>query len=210
MDIGKRIKARRKELGMTVDEIAEKLGKNRATIYRYESGDINEMSYGVLGPLAKILKTTPAELAGWGTDIIGNAKEETKKNIRMVNIYGRVAAGQPIEAIEEYLDTVPFSVSSNETEQYYGLKIDGDSMEPNILYGDYVIVRKQDYAEDGDIIIALVDGKDATCKQLRKHQNGISLVSLNPKYAPMFFTAKEVRETPVRIIGKVVELRRSI
>lgn len=161
--------------------------------------------------LGEALGVSPNWLMGLDVDQGGNPIERVEYHSqRMIRVFGRVAAGQPIEAIEEYLDTIPLSPSMNESEEYYGLKIDGDSMEPNILYGDYVIVRKQDYAEDGDIIIALVDGKDATCKLFRKHQNGISLVSLNPKYAPMFFTAKEVLGTPVRIIGKVVELRRSI
>ena len=80
-------------------------------------------------------------------------------------------------------------------------------MEPKISDGDIVIVRQQEDAESGDLVIALVNGEDATCKRLRKHDNGISLISTNPKYEPMFFTDKEVQEKPVKIIGKVVELR---
>ena len=71
-----------------------------------------------------------------------------------------------------------------------------------------VIVRKQDDAESGDIVIAMVNGNDATCKRLIKYSHGISLVSLNSaKYEPMMFTPDEVIQKPVRIIGKVVELR---
>ena len=65
MTIGKRIKERRKQLGLTVDELAERLGKNRATIYRYESNDIEKLPTTVLEPLAKALNTTPAFLMGW-------------------------------------------------------------------------------------------------------------------------------------------------
>lgn len=205
MTLGERIKARRKELHLSVEDVAEKLGKNRATVYRYESNDIKDMPITVLGPLAKVLQTTPADLTGWGKE-----EQEEKDGIRMIRVYGRVAAGRPIEATEEYLDTIPASPKMNPSDDYYGLSIAGDSMEPEIKLGDYVIVRKQDYAEDGDIVIVLVNGSDATCKQFRKHTNGISLVSLNPRYAPMFFTKEEIDEVPVRIIGKVIEIRRSL
>ena len=69
MTIGERIKQRRKELGFSVGEIAEKLGKNRATVYRYESGDIEDLPTQVLENLAKALETTPAELMGWKVDV---------------------------------------------------------------------------------------------------------------------------------------------
>ena len=69
MKMGERIKQRRLELGFSVDEVAKRLGKNRATVYRYENGNIKDLPIDVLIPLAKILETTPAELAGWGSDI---------------------------------------------------------------------------------------------------------------------------------------------
>ena len=65
MDIGKRIRERRKELNMSVDELAKKLNKNRTTVYRYEKGDIENLPMDILGPLAKALDTTPAYLMGW-------------------------------------------------------------------------------------------------------------------------------------------------
>lgn len=80
-------------------------------------------------------------------------------------------------------------------------------MEPKISNGDIVIVRQQDDAESDDIVIACVNGNEATCKRLRKYEDGISLISTNPVYPPMYFSNKEILEKPVRIIGKVVELR---
>ena len=68
MKIGERIKSRRLELGLSVDEVADKLGKNRATIYRYEKDDIKDLPITVLEPLAKVLETTPADLMGWGNE----------------------------------------------------------------------------------------------------------------------------------------------
>lgn len=65
MNVGKRIKERRLELGISVDELANRLGKNRTTIYRYEKGDIENLPIDILGPLGKALNTTPAYLMGW-------------------------------------------------------------------------------------------------------------------------------------------------
>lgn len=79
------------------------------------------------------------------------------------------------------------------TGDFFALQIKGDSMEPRIY--------------DGDIVIAMVNGYDATCKRLVKYATSLALVSLNSKYEPMMFTEEEVATKPVRIIGKVVELR---
>ena len=81
-------------------------------------------------------------------------------------------------------------------------------MTPNICDGDVVIVRQQDDAESGDIVIATINGDEATCKRLRKYKSGIELVSNNPSYKPFEFNNKEILEKPVKIIGKVIELRR--
>lgn len=70
MNTGDRIKQRRLELGLTVDDLANKINKSRATIYRYENGDIENMPTTVLEPLAKALNTSPADLMGWGDDAV--------------------------------------------------------------------------------------------------------------------------------------------
>ena len=81
-------------------------------------------------------------------------------------------------------------------------------MEPDIHDGDTVIVRKQDDAETDEIVIALVNGNDGVCKRLKKYADSIALISLNPSYEPIFFSQEEIDNKPVRIVGKVVELRR--
>ena len=120
---------------------------------------------------------------------------------------GRVAAGIPIEAIENIIDTEEITEEMARTGDFFGLKIRGNSMEPKISDGDIVIVRKQEDAENGQVIIATVNGTDATCKRLRKYRDGIELISNNPSYEPIFFSNKEIEEKPVKIIGRVVELR---
>ena len=208
MTTGERIKQRRIELGLSVDEVAEKLGKNRATIYRYESNDIENFPVGTLEPLAKILETTPAQLIGWNYDDSENQDVNSNKSKAVkIPVLGDVAAGIPIEAVESILDYEEIDEEFASKGEFFGLRIKGNSMAPRIQSGDVVIVRVQSDAESGDIVIAKVNGDDACCKKLQKHDEGISLISLNPEYEPMFFSKKDIANLPVHIIGKVVELR---
>ena len=80
MTVGQRIKKRRKELGLSVDEVAEKLGKNRATIYRYESNEIEKLPTNVLEPLSKVLNTTPSALMGWEEHTPETSEKPEKNN----------------------------------------------------------------------------------------------------------------------------------
>ena len=105
-----------------------------------------------------------------------------------INVLGRVAAGIPIEAIEDIIDTEEITEEMAKAGNFFGLKIKGDSMEPKISENDVVIVRQQDDAESGDIVIATINGNEATCKRLRKYRDGIELISNNPSYEPMFFS----------------------
>ncbi len=141
------------------------------------------------------------------SDLVEEKKERLKKGIT-INVVGRVAAGIPIEAIENIIDTEEITEDLARTGNFFGLQIHGDSMIPNICDGDIVIVRQQEDAETGDIVIATVNGTDATCKRLRKYKDGIELIANNPTYEPLDFSKQEIIEKPVRIIGKVVELRR--
>lgn len=143
------------------------------------------------------------------SDLVEERKplQSSKKRGVTINVLGRVAAGIPLEAIEDIVDTEEISEELSKTGDFFGLKIHGDSMEPRMFEGDVVIVRQQEDAESGDIVIAMVNGNDATCKRLLKYESGISLISLNQKYEPMMFTNEDIEEKPVKIIGKVVELR---
>ena len=138
-----------------------------------------------------------------------DAEEQNHKSTKgvTINVLGRVAAGIPIEAVEDIIDTEEISEDMAATGEFFGLQIHGDSMEPRICEGDVVIVRQQEDAESGEIVIATVNGTDATCKRLRKYRDGIELISINPSYEPMFFSSEDIVSKPVRIIGKVVELR---
>lgn len=124
-----------------------------------------------------------------------------------IPVYGRVAAGIPIEMIEDIIDTEEITEELAKTGEFFGLKIHGDSMEPRMREGDVVIVRRQDDAETGDTVIATINGTDATCKRLKKYRDGIELIATNPSYPTMFFANEEIEKKPICIIGRVVELR---
>ena len=208
MTTGERIKQRRIELGLSVDEVAEKLGKNRATIYRYESNDIENFPVGTLEPLAKILETTPAQLIGWNYDDSENQNVNSNKSKAVkIPVLGDVAAGIPIEAVEDIIDFEEIDEELASKGEFFGLRIKGSSMSPRIQSGDVVIVRVQSDAESGDIVIAKVNGDDACCKKLLKHADGITLLSFNQDYEPLSFNKHDIVSLPVSIIGKVVELR---
>lgn len=210
MTIYERIKARRKELGLTADVVADALGVSRATVYRYESSDIEKLPTTILESLSKVLHCSPAYLMGWEDNDFTYPDASTSKHGVSINVLGRVAAGIPMEAIENIIDTEEISEKLAKTGEFFGLQIHGDSMEPQMYEGDIVIIRQQDDADNGDIVIALVNGNDATCKRLMKYAGGIGLLSINAKYEPMIYSNQQINDMPVRIIGKAVEIRRKL
>lgn len=201
MTIGDRIKLIRENLHISQVDFADRINVSKQTLYKYENGIVTNIPSDKIEVIASIGNTSPAYIMGW---------EETapiKKRAVTINVLGRVTAGIPIEAIENIIDTEEIDAELAATGEFFGLQIDGDSMEPRMENGDIVIVKKQETADSGDVVIAMVNGKDATCKRLRRYRDGIELVPFNPSYDPIFFTKEEIETKPVRILGKVVELR---
>ncbi len=124
-----------------------------------------------------------------------------------IPVLGRVAAGIPINMVTDIIDQEQITEEMAASGEYFALQIHGDSMEPRMKDGDVVIVRQQDDAESGEVVIATVNGNDATCKRLKKYAEGIMLLSTNSAYEPIVFTNQDIEELPVKILGKVVELR---
>ena len=190
------------EYGKSQKEVAEAIGVIPSTFNTWCQG-IALPRMGKVQALSDYFGINKSDLIDDKSALIGKIPSKGFT----VNVLGRVAAGIPIEAITDIIDTEEISQDLAKTGEFFGLQIHGDSMEPRMYEGDVVIVRQQEDAESGDIVIAMVNGYDATCKRLMKYVGGISLISLNSKYDPMMFTNQEIEEKPVRIIGKVVELR---
>lgn len=184
-------------------DLASLTGITKGALSSYISGRYQPKQNNIY-LIAKALNVNESWLMG--NDVPMERFKEMRKGV-VINVVGRVAAGIPIEAIEEIIDTEEITEEMAKTGVFFGLQIHGDSMEPRMTEGDVVIVRKQDDAESGDTVIAMVNGFDATCKRLRKYKDGIELIATNPSYPPLFYSNEDIINKPVRIIGRVVELR---
>ncbi len=121
-----------------------------------------------------------------------------------IPVMGRIAAGTPISAIQSHSHTISLPADMLNRGEHYALEVRGDSMiEAGILDGDTVIVRKQDSANTGDIVVALIDDEEATLKRLRKRGASIALEAANPAYETRIFGPDRVQ-----IQGKLVNLIR--
>ena len=200
MEIYERIKKRRKEIGLSAEIVAEKLGVSPATIYRYEKNDIKKFPTDILEPLAKVLRTTPSYL-------LGLDETDTNKNRFLIPVLGTVRAGIPMETVENIIDYEEISENMARQGEFFALQIKGDSMQPRICEGDVVIVRKQPDIDSGDVAIVLVGDKEATIKKVQKFHGGINLIPNNPAYDVRTYTNEQIESLPVQILAKVVELR---
>lgn len=215
MITGKRIKDRRKSIGMSAEMVAEAIGISPATVYRYESSDISAMGIDKLGPIADALHTSPAYLMGWVDDpnpkIFDAIADSTSADAHRIPVFGTIPAGIPMEAIEDILDWEELPVRlARGGKEFFALRIKGDSMSPKYMDGDVVIFQRQDICESGQDCAVMVNGDDATFKRVIIKDAGITLQPLNSAFDPLFFTNREVTDTPVRIIGIAVELRRKL
>lgn len=209
-DIGKRIREKRESIGMTQEELAAKLGyKNKSSIAKIEIG-ANDIVQSKVVEFAKALDTTVAYLMGWDNNPGPNQTDSLeKKSGVIIKVLGSVAAGIPIDAVEDIIDEEEVTEDMARQGKLFGLRIKGQSMEPNICDGDTVIVKEQPDAENGETVVVLINGDEATCKKLYKYDDGsIRLVPNNPAYSPKLYTLDEISMLPVTIVGKVIELRR--
>lgn len=164
---------------------------------------------GVRVPRMRTIDALCSYLRVKRSDIMEPYNPNTPKSVDAVKIpvLGTVAAGVPLEAVEEILDWEEIPSDMARRGEYFALRINGDSMSPRILNNDVVIVRQQPDVESGDIAIVRINGDEATCKRVLKQEDSITLVPFNPSYAPRTYSKKEIAELPIVIIGKVVELR---
>lgn len=192
----------RRRAGMNQAELAARMGVSRSAIAMWESG-------GSQPDLEKLVGL--ADLFGVSVEHLLDCGGTSPRGVR-IPIYGSVAAGIPIDAVTDYDpedpdDFVEIDAATAAGGEFAALRIKGSSMEPRFAEGDVVIVRRQPDAESGDIVIVTVGDEEATCKKLQKTPDGLMLISLNPAYAPMFYSRRECASLPVRIYGRVVELR---
>ena len=197
-----RLRELRENLGKMQKVVAYELGIAPNTYSQYESGK-REPDRKTLIKIADYFNTSTDYILG--RDVSTGPLDD--KNGVWIPVLGQVQAGLPTTAVENIIDYEQISRDMSDTGEFFALRVKGDSMEPKFTEGDVVIVRKQSTASDGDIVIALVNGDDATIKKIKIRPEGIILTPLNSQYEPMFYNNDEIETLPVTIIGKVVELR---
>lgn len=192
----------RKSKKLRQQDVADRIGVQRSTYGKYETGD-SEPDLKMLKKLAEFFGTTVEYLIG-NTDDPSPSKTDATR----IPVVGRVEAGIAREAIQDIVDWEEIDPEMlRGGAEYIGLVIHGKSMEPRMKEGDVVIVRIQDDCDTGDIAIVFVNGDEATCKKIKKTPEGVLLIPFNDAFEPMFYTNQEIIDLPVRIFGKVVELR---
>ncbi|WP_369379234.1 LexA family protein [Lysinibacillus fusiformis] len=201
MNIGDRIKKARLQRGLTLIEVAEKLGKTEATIQRYESGNIKNLKNDTIEELANVLNVSPAHLMGWDTPITPNNIISFAPATVQIPILGKIACGDPITA-EENLTGYRYESPDNlPSGHLFYLQAKGDSMEPTIPNGSYVLIREQPEVENGEIAAVLVNGDtEATLKRVKKQAETVFLMPDNPRHEPYVISS----DNPARIIGKAI------
>lgn len=201
--LGDRLRALREQSGKTQRELAALLCINRVSYTQYENNKRTPPP-DTLRKLAIIFNVSVDYLLG--NDVMkANA---AKKGVK-IPVLGRVVAGVPIDAVQEILDYEEITPEMAATGNYFALQVKGSSMEPTLRDGDIVIVKKQSTVDSGDIAIVLVNGNDATVKEIKESPAGITLIGHNAAiYTPQFYSNKEIQNLPIQIIGKVVEMRR--
>lgn len=209
---GNNIKKLRKKNNLTQKDVkkyleSKSINISQSYLSRIEKGD-REPSIEIQLALASLFNVSTDYLLGFHTDSLitnENTLEKDKfKKIPVLETVTNESLNQKNDNIFDYLDIPSTFINGG---NYFGLLISDNSMNPRIQNGDIVIVHQQSYAEDGDIIIVQINGNDGTCKKIKQSSDGIALISLNPEYSPIFFTNNEINKIPIRILGKVVELR---
>lgn len=197
--INLRIKDRRKQLGLTQDELARKVGyKTKAAISRIESGD-RDLNQTQISSFAKALDTSEAYLMGW-TEQVNLSDIKNIINIekaRYIPIVGTIACGEPILA-EENIDG--YFIADKSIKADFIVKAKGDSMiDAGINDGDLVFLKKTPTVENGTIGAVLIDN-EATLKKIIKTDNAIILQPCNSDYQPIVLTNNE----EILILGEMV------
>lgn len=189
-------------------ELSEKSNIPKSAISQYLSG-LYEAKQKSIFKLATVLDVSEAWLMGLDVPMTKNIKIDKLGNpVIEIPILGTVKAGYDYLAQENWIGTVDIDKKLAESGEFFALKIKGDSMAPVLIEDDIVIIKKQDDFDSGDIVVAIVNGDEATIKKGKKSESKILLQPFNTNYDPLIFTEEEMDTIPVRIVGIVKQLKR--
>lgn len=192
----------RQQRGLLQKDVAAAIGVDRTTYVKYERGT-SEPNFDILARIAEYFDVSVDYLLGRAS----RPDAPASTGGVWIPVLGAVQAGIPVEAIEDIEDYEEITKEMAAQGEHFALRVRGESMEPKFSEGDVVIVRKQEDIETGDIAVVIVNGDEATIKKIKKGPDGIILIASNHAFEPMYYSNNEIEQKPVRIMGKVVELR---
>ena len=188
--------------GENQPDIAEVLGVTKSAVNAYFMG--NKM------PRMDRIKKLADHFGCNVSDLVDDKSIEDQVTAVAIPVLGTVPAGVPIEAIQDILGYEEIPKIMADTGEFFCLRVEGNSMYPLLYSGETIVIKKQETAENGDIVVALVDNNDTTVKRLKKVSDGIILEAENPEYNSLYFNEKQIQNEKVKIIGKAVESRKKL
>lgn len=188
--------------GENQPDIAEVLGVTKSAVNAYFMG--NKM------PRMDRIKKLADHFGCNVSDLVDDKSIEDQITAVAIPVLGTVPAGVPIEAIQDILGYEEIPKIMADTGEFFCLRVEGNSMYPLLYSGETIVIKKQETADNGDIVVALVDNEETTVKRLKKMSDGIILEAENPEYNSLYFNEKQIQNEKVKIIGKAVESRKKL
>ena len=206
---GNRLQKALEDSNMKQVDLVEKTGLDKTLINKYLAG-LMKAKQDKLTILAEALNVNEVWLMGYDIPKDRNIKLDKLGNpVAEIPLLGTVKAGYDYMAQENWEGMIEVDKDViKDGADYFALKIKGDSMSPVLIENDIVVIKKQEDFENGDLVVALINGDEATIKKGRKSDNSILLQPLNTAYEPLIFTYDEMKTIPVTIIGVVKQLKR--
>ncbi|MBR5091774.1 MAG: helix-turn-helix domain-containing protein [Ruminiclostridium sp.] len=205
MSSAERIKQRRKELGLSYQELAELTGISKSTLQRYETGSIKNIPLDKLDVLAKGLKTTEMYIIGKSER---NNAEIIDTGICRIPVFDSVSAGFGAFADSRSVNYIPtFIEHPGEKDEFLWINVKGDSMAPTIEDGDRILVRRRDSVDSGSVAVVMI-GDEAFVKKVKFGRDWVELHSINPYYPVRRFEKESAAD--VRVVGAVVEVSKKL
>ncbi|MDL2235288.1 XRE family transcriptional regulator [Christensenellaceae bacterium OttesenSCG-928-L17] len=211
--LGENVRKRRVELDMSQDKLASMLGyKSRSTIAKIEVGE-NDLTQSKINKMAAALDTTPAYLMGWEANVPGITQLEDG-DLAEFPIIGSIAAGYGSEAVEEYtgemIQIPSYMLGGRPAKDFFVLRVKGNSMYPQFLDGDKVLVLRCTSVDSGSVAVLLYEQTEATIKKVvyTYGEDWFELIPANPEYPTKRVEGSDLETC--RVVGKVKMLLRNI
>lgn len=189
-------------------ELHEKTGISESLLSKYLSGNAIARQRKI-ALISEALDINPVWLMGYDVPMEEIKVDNLGNPVTEIPLLGVVKAGYDYMAQENWEGMIEVDKDIvKDGADYFALKIKGDSMSPVLIENDIVIIKKQEDFENGDLVVAIINGDEATIKKGRKSDNSILLQPLNTAYEPLIFTYDEMKAIPVTIVGIVKQLKR--